>query len=496
MTYSADTTSSTFAKVAGAPDAWAQGYLGQGVGVAVIDSGTAEMNDLHGRIVFGPDLSGEGTTLDSYGHGTVMAGIIAGGGDDSASDPAGAHTGVAPKATIVSVKAAGATGGADVSTMLQAMHWVSAYAKQFNIRVLNLSWGTHSTQDPTIDPLNYAVERLWREGILVVVAAGNDGPLPGTITKPGDDPVVLTVGAFDDAGTVDGADDTIATWASRGPTAAGLVKPDLVSPGRTLISPRAYGSHIEVNNPTALVQPSYIKGSGTSQATAVTSGLAALLLSAHPEYTPDQVKALLIGTTSPIPGVIPTDQGAGRTRLAAAMAAQPGPSHWQNPMATGLGSIEKSRGGVTLKVVCDGVKQDLVGEIDARCEGWNPQLWTGSAWTGSAWTGSAWTGSAWTGSAWTGSAWTGSAWTGSAWTGGTWTGSAWTGSAWTGSAWTGSAWTGSAWTGSTWSAVTFTSSQWTSIGFQTAFWGRRPKCSQLLPGEPCDPDIQRGNRRQ
>ena len=499
LAYDSSTIASNYAKTSGATTAWEQGRLGQGVGVAVIDTGVSAMPDFAGRLVHGPDLSGEGRAVDSYGHGTVMAGIIGGSGADSAA-PAGAYAGIAPRSTLVAVKAAGRNGAADVSTMLQAMHWVAAYKDQFNIRVLNLSWGTRSTQDPAVDPLNYAVQRLWGMGIVVVTAAGNSGPQAGTVTKPGDDPVVLTVGAFDDKQNVEPADDSVSAWSSRGPTAQGAVKPDVVAPGRTLVAQRSYGSQVEIDNPKALVTPSYIKGSGTSQAAAVVSGLAALLLESRPELTPDEVKAILRGTAAPINGVADSAQGTGRVQLGAALAAPVPPGAAQARPASGLGSIETSRGGMNLETDCgnDGTVELIRGEIDIRCEAWNGSAWTGSAWTGSAWTGSAWTGSAWTGSAWTGSAWTGSAWTGSAWTGGTWTGSAWTGSAWTGSAWTGSAWTGSAWTGSAWTGSAWTGSAWTTAEYAddlylTVFWGPKPKPGKYVVGEPFTPPGLRDN---
>ena len=200
LSYDEAGTASAFVRSTGAGAAWAAGSLGQGVGVAVLDTGISPMNDLAGRLVHGPDLSGEGTLVDTYGHGTVMAGAIGGSGADSAGRAGGAWTGVAPKAHLVAVKVAGRNGVVDVSTVLEAMHWISAYREQFGIRVLNLSWGTSSTQDPAVDPLNYAVQRLWQQGIVVVVAAGISGPYAGTITKPGDDPVVLTVGAYNDQG--------------------------------------------------------------------------------------------------------------------------------------------------------------------------------------------------------------------------------------------------------------------------------------------------------
>ena len=264
--YDDTTTASQFVVTSQASDAWALGDLGQGIGVAVIDTGVSPMPDFNGRLVHGPDLSGEGTTIDSFGHGTVMAGIIAGDGHDSAGRTGGAYTGVAPAAHIVAVKTAGANGVVDVSTMLQAMSWVAAYKDQFNIRVLNLSWGVASTQDPAVDPLNYAVERLWSNGIVVVVAAGNSGPSSGTITKPADDPVVITVGANNGHGDTDPRNDDVPGWSSRGPTAAGVAKPDLIAGGRSLIATRSYGSYVEQNYPHALIAPSYIKGSGTSEA--------------------------------------------------------------------------------------------------------------------------------------------------------------------------------------------------------------------------------------
>src|SRR3954465_10905906 len=189
------------------------------------------------------------------------------------------------------------------------MHWVSAYREQFNIRVLNLSWGVAATQDTAVDPLNYAVERLWRQGVVVVVAAGNDGPAAGTITKPGDDPAVITVGAYDDAGTTSRFDDSALDFSSRGPTAEGVSKPDLVAPGRSLVAVRSPGSAVETDHPEALLSNGYIRGSGTSQATAVTAGSIALLLAARPGLTPDQVKYVLRSSARPVLGASAAFQG-------------------------------------------------------------------------------------------------------------------------------------------------------------------------------------------
>jgi serine protease AprX len=492
LSYDEGTTASSFAKTSGATAAWAAGNLGEGVGVAVLDTGVAPMKDFTGRLVSGPDLSGEGTLVDTYGHGTVMAGAIAGSGADSAGQAGGAYTGVAPKATIVAVKVAGRNGVVDVSTVLQAMHWISAYKDQFNIRVLNLSWGTASKQDPAVDPLNYAVERLWKQGIVVVVAAGNTGPNSGTITKPGDDPLVLTVGAYDDKQNSDPGDDVMNSWSSRGPTPTGLTKPDVVTPGRYIISSRSYGSRIEAENPKALQAPSYIRGSGTSQAAAITSGVVALLLKARPDLTPDQVKAILKGTASPIGGKSGNDQGAGRISLAAALATPAPANAAQTFSGSGLGSIEQSRGGRNVDVVCpNGTMKSIIGEIDVRCEAWNGASWTGASWTGASWTGASWTGASWTGASWTGASWTGASWTGASWTGGTWSGASWTGASWTGASWTGSAWSGASWTGASWTGASWTGASWTTTNFTTSeyddfltvMWGTRTKPGHRVPGE-------------
>ena len=493
LSYDEAATASSFAKTSGATSAWSTGNLGDGIGVAVIDTGVAPMRDFDGRLIHGPDLSGEGTIIDSYGHGTVMAGIIAGSGADSAGQVGGAFTGVAPKANVIAVKVAGRNGVVDVSTVLQAMHWVSAYKDQFNIRVLNLSWGTASKQDPAVDPLNYAVERLWKQGIVVVVAAGNAGPNSGTITKPGDDPVILTVGAYDDKQDTDPSNDVMNSWSSRGPTPTGLAKPDVVASGRYIISSRAYGSKIEAENPKALQAPSYIRGSGTSQAAAVTAGTVALLLKARPELTPDQVKAILKGTAVPLADKTANDQGKGRIALGAALTAPVPTGAAQVTPATGLGSIEKARGGRNVEVDCgnNGTIDVIIGEIDVRCEAWNGASWTGASWTGASWTGASWTGASWTGASWTGASWTGASWTGASWTGGTWNGASWTGASWTGASWTGSAWSGASWTGASWTGASWTGASWTTSNFTTGeyddfltvMWGTKTKAGHRVPGE-------------
>ena len=199
---------SVYRETTGATTLAGEGITGTGVTVALVDTGVADVTDLAGRVldVTDPltgvikrcvDFSGEGQCGDSYGHGTFLAGIIAGTGASSN----GRWKGMAPGAKIISLKVAGRDGSSDVSKVLAAIQWAVSFRQQYGIRVLNLSLGTDSTQSWKVDPLNYAVERAWQAGIVVTVAASNRGPSPGTISKPGDDPWVLTVGAVDDRGT-------------------------------------------------------------------------------------------------------------------------------------------------------------------------------------------------------------------------------------------------------------------------------------------------------
>jgi serine protease AprX len=213
-------------------------YDGEGVAVALLDTGVTESDDLGDRLLARVDLTPDHDGFDRYGHGTHMSGIIAGTG--AASD--GQWTGVAPGADLVSVKVAGPDGSTDVSTVIAGLQWVVANRTTYNIRVLNLAFGTDSDQSYGIDPLDYAVEQAWFSGILVVASAGNRGPGGKTINKPGDDPFVLTVGAADNHGTPDRSSTTVAAFSSWG-SPGGFSKPDIIAPGITVVSLRGPGKH-------------------------------------------------------------------------------------------------------------------------------------------------------------------------------------------------------------------------------------------------------------
>ena len=247
-----------------------------------------------------------------------MAGIIA-GRDDGA--PAVIQKGnedhflgMAPDARVVSVKLADASGATDVSQVIAGIDWVVQNRNRngLNIRVLNLSFGTDGVQSYLVDPLTYAAEVAWRKGIVVVVSAGNEGYGSAKLNNPAYDPHVLAVGGADGAGTYDYKDDTIQSWSSRGD---GTRNPDLVAPGASILSLRNPGSTIDTEASTARVATRFFKGTGTSQAAAVVSGAAALVIQQRPTITPDQVKRLLTNGAQRLQKADPVAQGKGMMDL-------------------------------------------------------------------------------------------------------------------------------------------------------------------------------------
>jgi serine protease AprX len=448
------------------PAMWSAGYTGKGVDVAVIDSGVTPVNGLStaGKVVYGPDLSFESQSadlrnLDTFGHGTHMAGIIAGRDDQvTAVTSAQAKTnfmGVAPDARIVSVKVADAGGATDVSQVIAAIDWVVQYRRSngLNIRVLNLSFGTDSAQAYTIDPLAYAAEVAWHSGIVVVVSAGNAGYGSEGLNNPAYDPYVLAVGAEQTQGTASTADDTVPTFSSTGDWQRG---PDLVAPGRSIVGLRVPGSVLDQQYPGARVGTRFFRGSGTSQAAAVVSGAVALVLQQRPTAKPDEVKSLLKNSTSWL-----TYSGDYRAQGMGALDLVQAKGHgtptgetqgWNR--STGTGTLDGSRGSA--KLVNNGVT--LAGQRDIFGRAFDPAKWKAGAgtsnWSAGYWNGSRWTGSGWSGSRWTSATWSGNAWSGTAWSSVVWSGSRWTGSDWStglsGSRWTGSRWTSDAWSSSTW----------------------------------------------
>jgi serine protease AprX len=305
-----------FAQQSGAAGLWANHVTGSGVNVAVLDTGIAPLPDFNGRLVGGVDLTGAGNPfLDSYGHGTFVAGLIAGNGASSN----GTYTGEAPGAGLVSVKVAGASGQTDLATVIAGVDWTIEHAASLNIRVLNMSLGFQPFESTPLNPLDEVVQQAWDAGIVVVTSAGNTGPFNGTILSPGDDPLVITVGSVDDGGQSNVANDVMSSFSSVGPTDPdGWVKPDIVTSGRSVVSLLVPGSTIALANPQAIVGTNNFAGTGTSFSAAIASGAAALILSKNPNETPSQVKASILATASPGPVGNPFVDGHGVLNVAAA----------------------------------------------------------------------------------------------------------------------------------------------------------------------------------
>ncbi len=440
------------AKFIGVKSFWDAGFTGAGIDVAVIDSGVVPVLGLTepGKVLNGPDLSRESQSatfryLDTFGHGTHMAGIIAGrdpGVTNTWSDSQTKFVGIAPGARIVSVKVAGYDGAVDVSQVLAAIDWVVQNRNNngLNIRVLNLSFGTDSLQSPLLDPLSFAVEQAWLRGIVVVVASGNDGNST-RVRMPAANGRVIAVGAYDSNNTNITSDDFLTTFTSCGTDR----KYDVVAPGRSILSLRNPGSLADMQNPDATVSGRLFKGSGTSQAAAVVSGAVALILEQRPQLTPDQVKQLITSTNDHLGKTPPTGCPRRSMLRLSEIFNAPEPDAVQSALpASGLGSLEASRGSDHISE--NGI--DLIGEKDIFGKTFSSTKWAPVAAAGSSWSGGTWSGSSWSGSSWSGSSWSGSSWSGSSWSGMSWSGSSWSGSSWSGSSWSGSSWSGRSWASS------------------------------------------------
>lgn len=316
---------STYVRAIGADQVWSAtpSLQGQGIGVAVVDSGiNADLPDLQGangpsgwsRVVDQATFNSTTHSMaDRFGHGTAVAGVI--GGNGAASG--GAYVGVAPAVNLINVKVSDETGGAAESDVVAGLQWVLTNAARDNIRVVNLSLNTTTAQSYNQDPLDAACEILWTHKIVVVVSAGNNGGASqGVLYPPANDPFVITVGAVDDHGTAAIDDDTLASFSAFGTTPDGIAKPELVAPGVDIVSTLASrGTILARQHPDHLVGNAYIRISGTSMAAPIVAGAAALLLQSNPTLTPDQIKYRLVATARPLgPGT-----GAGEVDVPAAV---------------------------------------------------------------------------------------------------------------------------------------------------------------------------------
>jgi serine protease AprX len=473
---------------------------GRGVGVGVLDTGIAAVGDLAGRVVASADLSGEWSFTDSYGHGTFMAGLIAGSGQG------GGPAGVAPGADLVDLKVAGADGATTLGQVLAALQLADAARERWNLRILNISLGAPAG-DPATAPLTEAVERLWADGITVVAASGNEG---GGVEAPGLDPYVVTVGAVDAAGAVP-------AWSSRGPDFAGRAKPDLVAPGVGLVGLRAPGSAIDLANPSARVGDHYFRGSGTSMSTAVVAGAAALVAAAHPGWGPDRIKAALTGTADPLGQV--NGSGAGVLDLGAAAGTGTVPAANADlfPLRTvgraGVPDAPEPLDGLDWRAGgADGLRWAPAGGLPGPTPGaddtdaWTAHPWLSGGWTAASWASKSWAAQQWLARAWAARRWAatglepagwaalqwswgglraaaldglgsggGVDWLARSWAARSWAERAWgagdlAARSWAARSWAELAWEARSWAARSWAAVDWTARSWASRRWTAGAW--------------------------
>jgi serine protease AprX len=377
---------------------------GAGVTVALLDTGVSDtpaLNRASGRLIDGVDVTSlgdgndgtpTGPLTDGYGHGTFMASLIAGGPVPGSGDLA---LGIAPAADVVVVKVAGRSGRTRLSEVLAGLDWVATHAAA--IQVVNLSVSVASPTAPQYgsDPLTAAVEAVQAAGVLVVAAAGNTANQVG---DPGIDPQVLTVGSAD----IGHHDAEVSDFSGSG-TVAGVVKPDLVAPGEHVLGEIAPDSVVAKQNQGQQDSYGLMRGSGTSEATAVASGAAAAYLSAHHRADPLAVKAALRGMAEPL-----CSWGSGAGLLALTSSdAQCNSRH--------------DRSGVN-------VATDPTGEAGFDASSWQANSWLHGAWV--SWLASSWSASSWSASSWSASSWSASSWSASSWSASSWSASSWSDADW------------------------------------------------------------------
>jgi serine protease AprX len=429
----------------GASSGSAGALTGAGVGVALIDTGAAPVPGLPAaQVVNGPDLSFESQSpslryLDTYGHGTHMAGIIVG------NDPATGAKGLAPKAKLTSIKVGIANGAVDVSQVIAALDWVVKHKDDDPanpIRVVNLSYGSGGTPPASLDPLQFAAEQAWRAGVVVVAAAGNAAE--AQLSNPAKDRFVIAVGSASTKGTLSTADDDVSAFTNIGNSRKRI---DVVAPGESVVSLRDPGSTIDAAYPTARSGDTLFRGSGTSQAAAATSAAVALLLQARPALTPDQVKALLTSSGTVLTAGNSAGAGYREVNVNAALATATPDTQQTWSASTGLGALEDARG--SSHVVSGGVA--LTGE-NCIFGGFSSAAWAPLAAARKSWVGGVWLGYRMAGDGWTGSSWASKTWASATWSGGSWSGSSWTDPGWAQRFWSAGRWTTGNWSNRFWSS--------------------------------------------
>src|SRR5437588_6302443 len=372
--------------------------------IAIVDSGIdASRPEFAGRIVANVNLSTlPGNSLgDGRGHGTFVAGIAA--GHLSGKD------GAAPTAKLVSIDVMDDQGMAMTSDVIAAADWILANKTKYGIRVANFSLHSSVANSFMYDPLDKAVERLWFNGVVVVVAAGRygypDRP-SGVPFAPGNDPFVITVGASDTGKSVSTNDDVAAPWSAYGYTLDGFAKPDLAAPGRYIVGPVPVTSTLYSERPDHIAEPGYMELSGTSFAAPMVSGIAALILGKHPDFTPDQVKGALMLGAKPLPSATDMSEGVGEVNASRSIeyVSPPNPNR---ALDTFIASD-----AVTGAPVFDSASWAAKAKSDAS---WASTSWDSASWAEASWSSASWSEASWSDASWASASWASSASAAASW---------------------------------------------------------------------------------
>jgi serine protease AprX len=370
-----------------ADQAWLANLKGEGVTVAVVDSGIVNHTDFldfgygPSAVVASTNQTSESSASDGYGHGTHVAGIIGGNGTLAG----GTYTGVAPWVDLINVKVSNSQGMATASDLIDGLQWILNNKNTYNIRVVNISLNSTVAESYHSSPLDAAVEILWFNGIVVVVSAGNSGTGSGPVTlyPPANDPFVITVGATEDKGTAALSDDAIASFSAYGTTEDGFVKPDLVAPGQHVVSTLAGTDVLAfINHPGHRVDNNYFRMSGTSMSAPMVSGAVAILLQDEPYLNPDQVKYRLMATANKSwAGYNAAQAGAGYLDVYAAVY--------------GATSQTANTGIRASKMLYSGSQPITWGSVGWNSVGWNSVGWNSVGWNSVGWNSVGWNSTTW-----------------------------------------------------------------------------------------------------
>jgi serine protease AprX len=473
-----DTEVPTYRQTIGAPTDPTPGRV---VTVALVDTGVAAHADgLDGEGKVEHLNVSDGPKGDGLGHGTFLAGLIAGDGT---------FKGVAPGANILDVQVADAEGNTSLSKVLAGLDAVSDHG---DVDVVNLSLSTDSPLPPSFDPLSLALERLWVEdGVTVVVAAGNEGPRKGSVGSPGNDPVLLTVGALDEIATPGRDDDAVAEFSSRGGRHDSADKPDLVAPGVSLVSTAAAGSLAVSENPDSLVgeDQDYMRGSGTSMSAAVVSGAAAAVLATR-DLSPDQVKGLLKATAYSLNNS--TGAGAGGLDLENALKSEAPAAHGNespDPDVDAWGPSEDDA-DAWAAFAAAWEAEDKQAAKDAWADlSWQTQQWATRAWAlavvakslgldeeeflSRSWSSRSWSIDEWLSRSWSSRSWSSRSWSYEEWLSRSWSSRSWSSRSWSSRSWSADEWLSRSWSSRSWSLDDWASRSWSSRSWSSRSWSSR-----------------------